>query len=65
MKKMRGIIDPISLGFILSALLAGAGLAGVNHHKTKTTTKATVHSAQSTQNNNLDQKEEFAALFSK
>jgi hypothetical protein len=26
MKKMNGIVDPISLGFILTAMIAGAGV---------------------------------------
>lgn len=29
MKKMRGVVDPISLGFIISALIVGVGTAKV------------------------------------
>ena len=32
MKKMRGFVDPLSLGFLLSAVLAGSATVSDKHH---------------------------------
>lgn len=35
MKKVRGFIDPISLGFLLSAAVAAGGVTTDKHHQKK------------------------------
>ena len=48
MKKMRGFVDPISLGFLLSAALATGATVSDKHHKSDAqaqSTQATQHVA--------------------
>ena len=48
MKKMRGIVDPISLGFILSAVIFGVGVTttGNNAVESDRVAKAKVEASQ-------------------
>jgi len=47
MKKIQGIIDPISLGFVLSGIIFGVGISTANHDiKAGKVAKAKVESRQ-------------------
>ncbi len=49
MKKMRGIVDPISLGFILSTLIVGIGVTTTNNNiETGNIAKVKVEASQNT-----------------
>lgn len=57
MKKMRGIVDPISLGFIIGAILTAASATATKHHEQQvqqTQTQTSVVQTHKSTSNVLD-----------